>query len=191
MLSALPPHRDRETRLRSAILALAIAVASVACQQQAEPTPSVLRWGVTPTPTIRHVETDIVTPELTPLAPEAILAPSPGLTSPALSHAVELSGAAPILHPEDWLAAAGWPPELWAQAAAVAWCESRWHPDSVSSGGHLGLFQIAPDPWAAYAGVTPESLLDPVVNAKVALAIVRYEQSRPEPMWSNWTCKPY
>ena len=33
-------------------------------------------------------------------------------------------------------------------------CESNWHVDSVSAGGHLGLAQFAPDSWAKAASRT-------------------------------------
>ena len=53
-------------------------------------------------------------------------------------------------------------------AMNVAWCESRYHPNSVnSSSGASGLFQFLPSTWAftPYAGYSP---FDPRYNALAA-----------------------
>ena len=85
----------------------------------------------------------------------------------------------------------GWPADLREDAKGVAFCESRFRPGAESPGGYRGLFQIGPYPWAAYAGVDPGRLFDPVINAQVALLIRQYEDDRGEPAWSNWSCKPW
>lgn len=98
------------------------------------------------------------------------------------------------------MATAGWPAELIPPAEAVA-CgignqsgfpngESGCHPGSVSSGGHRGLFQIAPDPWANYCGVSAEALLDALTNARCAWLIVLYDRATGQPDWAQWSVKP-
>jgi hypothetical protein len=79
---------------------------------------------------------------------------------------------------------AGWPPEEWERARAVAWCESRWRPDAVGDGGDsLGLFQLWGG-WFAWAGVSAEQWADPVVNAAVALRVWETHG------WEEWACRP-
>ena len=74
-----------------------------------------------------------------------------------------------------------WPVE---EALAVAWCESRHDPSAVSPDGqNLGLFQIHAPSHASKLR-PDESLLDPVVNVRVAYEIWR-DQS-----WAPWACKP-
>jgi hypothetical protein len=70
---------------------------------------------------------------------------------------------------------------VWAMR--VAWCESRYHPNSVnSSSGASGLFQFLPSTW----GGTPwasQSPFDPVANAQAAAWLYnRYGPGR-------WSCK--
>jgi soluble lytic murein transglycosylase-like protein len=65
----------------------------------------------------------------------------------------------------------------------VAYCESRYHPNSVnSSSGASGLFQFMPGTW----GGTPwasQSPFDPVANAQAAAWLYnRYGPGR-------WTCQ--
>ena len=74
-------------------------------------------------------------------------------------------------------------PEAQAWALRVAWCESRYHPDSVnSSSGAAGLFQFMPSTWAA-SPYASESPFDPVANTKAALWL--YKRSGP----GRWSCK--
>ena len=65
----------------------------------------------------------------------------------------------------------------------VAWCESRYHPNSVnSSSGASGLFQFLPSTWA----FTPQhglSPFDPVANANAAAWL--YTRDGP----SQWVCQ--
>ncbi len=65
----------------------------------------------------------------------------------------------------------------------VAWCESRYHPNSVnSSSGAAGLFQFLPSTWA----FTPQhasSPFDPVANSFAAAWL--YSRDGP----SQWECQ--
>jgi len=65
----------------------------------------------------------------------------------------------------------------------VAWCESRYHPNSVnSSSGASGLFQFLPSTWA----FTPQhglSPFDPVANSNAAAWL--YARDGP----SQWVCQ--
>lgn len=65
----------------------------------------------------------------------------------------------------------------------VAWCESRYHPNSVnSSSGAAGLFQFLPSTWA----FTPQhasSPFDPVANSNAAAWL--YNRDGP----SQWVCQ--
>lgn len=68
-------------------------------------------------------------------------------------------------------------------AMNVAWCESRYHPNSVnSSSGAEGLFQFLPSTWAftPYAGY---SAFDPKYNALAAAWL--YNRDGP----SQWQCQ--
>jgi hypothetical protein len=84
---------------------------------------------------------------------------------------------------EQWLGLVrqyDWPVE---EALAVAWCESRHDPGAVSPDGqNLGLFQIN----VIHEGkLQPgESLLDPVVNVRIAYQIWADQG------WGPWSCKP-
>lgn len=68
-------------------------------------------------------------------------------------------------------------------AMNVAWCESRYHPNSVNTdSGAAGLFQFLPSTWA----FTPEhasSPFDPAANAKAAAWL--YARDGP----SQWVCQ--
>jgi len=69
----------------------------------------------------------------------------------------------------------------WAER--VAWCESRYHPNSVnSSSGAAGLFQFLPSTWAftPWAGYSP---FDPVINSRAAAWL--YNRSGP----NQWVCQ--
>lgn len=62
-------------------------------------------------------------------------------------------------------------------ACRVSYCESRWNPDAVSPGGHVGYFQISPiHGW--HASTDPET--------NVAFA---YELSKGGTDWSQWACR--
>ena len=68
-------------------------------------------------------------------------------------------------------------------AMNVAWCESRYHPNSVnSSSGASGLFQFLPSTWAftPYASYSP---FDPKYNALAAAWL--YKRDGP----SQWVCQ--
>ena len=68
-------------------------------------------------------------------------------------------------------------------AMNVAWCESRYHPNSVnSSSGASGLFQFLPSTWAftPYAAKSP---FDPRYNALAAAWL--YQRDGP----SQWVCQ--
>ena len=68
-------------------------------------------------------------------------------------------------------------------AMNVAYCESRYHPNSVnSSSGASGLFQFLPSTWAftPYAGYSP---FDPKYNALAAAWL--YQRDGP----SQWVCQ--
>lgn len=90
---------------------------------------------------------------------------------------------------------AGWPEALWEQAIRVVkgsancpWGESNGHPASQGADTY-GLFQLSPM-WFAYADMPFESWRDPVVNAKVALAVYRYDIAHHQAPWTQWSCKP-
>lgn len=87
---------------------------------------------------------------------------------------------------------AGWPDDLLADAASVAYCESRFDPATVGDGGlAIGLFQIHSYLWAEWAVAEFGEKLDatdPVDNARLALLIVT--EYRGSPNWDQWTCKP-
>ena len=78
---------------------------------------------------------------------------------------------------------AGWPGELWAEARAVAWCESRWQP-AATNGFSYGLFQVVPL-WFDYSGLPFDAWADPVTNARAALGAYRYSNG-----WGQWVCQP-
>ena len=68
-------------------------------------------------------------------------------------------------------------------AMNVAWCESRYHPNSVNySSGASGLFQFLPSTWAftPYASYSP---FDPKYNALAAAWL--YKRDGP----SQWVCQ--
>jgi hypothetical protein len=68
-------------------------------------------------------------------------------------------------------------------AMNVAWCESRYHPNSVNSdSGASGLFQFLPSTWAftPYANYSP---FDPKYNALAAAWL--YQRDGP----SQWVCQ--
>jgi hypothetical protein len=70
---------------------------------------------------------------------------------------------------------------VWAMR--VAWCESRYHPNSVNSdSGASGLFQFMPSTWSGTPWAN-QSPFDPVANANAAAWLYnRYGPGR-------WSCK--
>ena len=88
----------------------------------------------------------------------------------------------------DVLSAAGWPPELWEQAASVAWCESSFRP-GTRNGIYTGLFQLSPI-WYAYAGEFESDWADPGTNARTAWATYNYDLIHGQAPWHQWECKP-
>jgi hypothetical protein len=81
---------------------------------------------------------------------------------------------------------------------SVAFCESRWRPGAVGdSGASLGMHQLNWSTWFPYAlglGLVTEEdrerWADPVVNTKVALGAMRYDEGRGYPRFKQWTCQP-
>lgn len=82
---------------------------------------------------------------------------------------------------EDAFSPLGQAAVVWAMR--VAWCESRYHPNSVNSdSGASGLFQFMPGTWKG----TPwgnQSPFDPVANAQAAAWL--YSHYGPQ----RWTCQ--
>lgn len=74
------------------------------------------------------------------------------------------------------------------RAIRVAWCESSFNPQSVSSAtGAAGLFRLDPAHWAersALAGYTGADIFDPEANVAVAAWMV---YNMPEG-WTAWSC---
>ena len=65
----------------------------------------------------------------------------------------------------------------------VAWCESRYHPNSVnSSSGASGLFQFLPSTWA-FTPQHNQSPFDPIANSNAAAWL--YARDGP----SQWVCQ--
>ncbi len=68
-------------------------------------------------------------------------------------------------------------------AMNVAWCESRYHPNSVNSeSGAAGLFQFLPSTWA-FTPYSTHSPFDPQYNALAAAWL--YHRSGP----NQWVCQ--
>jgi hypothetical protein len=80
-------------------------------------------------------------------------------------------------------------PEDVSRAIRIAWCESSFNPENVNPvTGASGLFQHAPDTWAARssaAGYPGADILDPEANVAVA-AWMLYELPGG---WSHWQCQ--
>ncbi len=70
---------------------------------------------------------------------------------------------------------------VWAMR--VAWCESRYHPNSINTeSGASGLFQFMPSTWSGTPWAS-QSPFDPVANAQAAAWLYnRYGPGR-------WTCQ--
>ena len=70
---------------------------------------------------------------------------------------------------------------VWAMR--IAWCESRYHPNSVNSdSGASGLFQFLPSTWSGTPWAS-QSPFDPVANAQAAAWL--YSHYGP----GRWACK--
>lgn len=82
----------------------------------------------------------------------------------------------------DVLLTAGWHPSHLQAAARVAGCESGWHPEAVGHAGELGLFQIHKVHLQAGGPDEQRLLMDPLVNARVALLIWQQQG------WEPWSC---
>ncbi|TMD32846.1 MAG: lytic transglycosylase domain-containing protein [Chloroflexi bacterium] len=68
-------------------------------------------------------------------------------------------------------------------ALRIAWCESRYHPNSVNSdSGASGLFQFMPSTWSGTPWAS-QSPFDPVANANAAAWL--YSHYGP----GRWSCK--
>lgn len=80
-------------------------------------------------------------------------------------------------------------PEDVSRAIRIAWCESSFNPENVNPvTGASGLFQHAPDTWAARssaAGYPGADILDPEANVAVA-AWMLYDLPGG---WSHWQCQ--
>lgn len=76
-----------------------------------------------------------------------------------------------------------------SRAIRIAWCESSFNPQNVNPvTGASGLFQHAPETWAAHstsAGYGGVDILDPEANVAVA-AWMLYELPGG---WSHWQCQ--
>lgn len=77
-------------------------------------------------------------------------------------------------------------PDLAQTLDRLAWEESRWNPDAVSSRGACGLWQIIPRYWG---GTCERYRTDPVFSARQAIRIVRTYQRRCGACWL--TCYRY
>lgn len=69
------------------------------------------------------------------------------------------------------------------QALRVANCESTFRPWVTSPGGHIGVFQLAPN-HARRIGVTPADLYDAATNVRAAHALWSSAG------WQPWSCRP-
>lgn len=115
------------------------------------------------------------------------------VTAAATARVRALGGSLSEAEMRAVLTVAGFEGVLFDEALRVSFGESvGWQPRIMGDGGRAyGLFQLHADPWAGWCGVTPEELLEPVVNATCARRIVtEYEEPRGYPRWSNWTVKP-
>lgn len=121
---------------------------------------------------------DIVAPEPAP-EPRPEPTPAPAVAAASADRVIPLASGSVA----EWLAAAGWPDELRAEAAAVIRCESGGRPSAIGGGTYLGLFQLWP-PWFSHYGYSVDDWVDPVTNATVALHLYR------DSGWTNWECRP-
>jgi len=70
------------------------------------------------------------------------------------------------------------------EALRIAYCESRFNPDDVSSAGAVGVFQIRPvdHGWRVKKIKDAKDLFDPWTNVQVAHHIFEHQG------WSPWVC---
>lgn len=119
-------------------------------------------------------------------APSAAIDPDVALVDAAIARIAANGGRLTQPEMEAVLRIAQWPPDAMDEAAAVAWCESRYSPRAVGDGGSsLGVFQLWVG-WFPWAGVDPDRWSDPVTNAVVA----RMVWERDRQTWRQWTCRP-
>jgi len=112
----------------------------------------------------------------------------------AMGRVRELGGSLTDAEMRAVLTEAGFEGVLFEEGLRVSFGESvGWQPRIMGDGGRAyGLFQIHADPWAGWCGVTPEQLLDPLINARCARRIVtEYEVPRGYQRWANWSVKPW
>lgn len=127
-----------------------------------------------------------VAPESTP-TPAAAPLPAVGVTAAAVQ--VADGGALTEAQMIELLREAGAPEEWHADMLAIAWCESRYRPGAIGDGGNsLGLYQLN-TMWFGYAGEDIDQWADPAVNTRTALAVARYDLSRGQPLWTQWSCR--
>lgn len=125
-----------------------------------------------------------------PAPPPPPPSPSPEPTpSPTPAPAPPKSGPLTYAEVVAAAAAAGWPAGLQADAARVAWCESRNRPDAIGYGVTYGLMQLIPL-WFEAVGLDFSTWSDPVSNMRAALAAYQSDIASGSPAWSAWTCKP-
>ena len=123
--------------------------------------------------------------------PGETTSPTLALAERATARAASIGGSLTEAEMRAVLAEAGFDGTLLEEALRVAWGESRWSPYAVGDSGRArGLFQLHADPWARYCGIAPEALHDARENAKCALMVLGYEQSRGYQRWANWSVKP-
>ena len=146
-----------------------------------------------------------VAPSLTPVSPDEAT-PGPDLPGyvggtiyPAIATDATVVAAAAVQVADggalteaqmiELLREAGAPEEWHADMLAIAWCESRYRPGAIGDGGNsLGLYQLN-TMWFGYAGEDIDQWADPAVNTRTALAVARYDLSRGQPLWTQWSCR--
>jgi len=115
--------------------------------------------------------------------------PSPGTPEP-LVVIIPVGTPIPICEWECILRSVDWPEYEIPSAMSVSWCESRWQDVQNHEGGDFwGRFQVSPywhgDKLASRGyPVTGQVLLDPWVNAEIALMI--WQRTG----WDEWECQP-
>ncbi len=117
-----------------------------------------------------------------------------GVASQAVAQAVALpSASVPTSGYLVSLIHRAFPPSAWHDAAAVAWCESKFHPLDIgydSNGTHdRGLFQLNDGGTQQYLfrmlGLDPNNLdlaFNPVLNVRAAALLFARDG------WSQWSC---
>lgn len=173
-------------------LPLAVIVPLLAAVLFTEADTASIHTGERPPPTFQVLQPsseDFILPPISEAAPiERTPSPTPTpepIAPPAPPERV-YAAAAPL----DIEAIICAPEYQWdcGTALRVAFCESRYHPDSIN-GIMLGLYQISDyDPasgwqgWWRYFGYDPSRYAEPAYN--VALAYLIWQQSG----WHPWSC---